>query len=67
MTAIVNHYQIGEITDSLEPRQLAEKITDSLNNQHKRKLWKSNLPQAAKELTWEKEEKVIWEIFKGFL
>ena len=67
MAAIVNHYQIGEITDSLEPRQLAEKITDALNNQHKRKLWKSNLPQAAKELTWENEEKVIREIFSGFL
>ena len=67
MAAIVNYYQIGEITDSLEPRQLAEKITDALNNQNKRKLWKSNLPQAAKELTWENEEKVIWEIFEGFL
>ena len=67
MTAIVNHYQIGEITDSLEPRQLAEKIMDALNNQKIRKIWKTNLPLAAKELTWENEEKVIWEIFMGFL
>jgi glycosyltransferase involved in cell wall biosynthesis len=67
MTAIVNHYQIGEITESLEPRYLAEKINDALNNQGKRKVWKSNLPAAAKELTWENEEKVIWEIFEGFL
>ena len=67
MAAIVNQYQIGEITDSLEPRHLAEKITDALNNLEKRKAWKSNLPLAAKELTWENEEKVIWEIFSGFL
>ena len=67
MVAIVNHYQIGEITDSLEPRYLAEKIMVALNNQEKRKVWKSNLPAAAKELTWENEEKVIWEIFSGFL
>lgn len=67
MTAIVNQYQIGEITESLEPRHLAEKITDALNNQKKRKMWKNNLLLAAKELTWENEEKVIWEIFNGFL
>lgn len=67
MAAIVNHYQIGEITESLEPRLLAEKITDALINQEKRKSWKANLPIAAKKLTWENEEKVIWEMFKGFL
>jgi len=67
MAAIVNQYRIGEITHSLEPQFLAEKITDALNNQEKRKLWKSNLPLAARELTWENEEKVIREIFEGFL
>jgi glycosyltransferase involved in cell wall biosynthesis len=67
MAAIVNQYQIGEITDSLEPRHLAEKITDALTNHEKRKIWKSNLPAAAKDLTWENEEKVIWELFSGFL
>jgi glycosyltransferase involved in cell wall biosynthesis len=67
MVAIVNQYNIGEITNSLEPRHLAEKITDSLNNQEKRKVWKSNLPLAAKELNWENEEKVIHEIFWPFL
>jgi glycosyltransferase involved in cell wall biosynthesis len=67
MAAIVNQYQIGEITESLEPRHLAEKIMDALNNDEKRKVWKNNLPLAAKELTWENEEKVIWEIFSRFL
>jgi len=63
MAAIVNQYHIGEITESLEPRHLAEKILDALENQEKRKIWKTNLPLAAKELTWENEEKVIWGIF----
>jgi glycosyltransferase involved in cell wall biosynthesis len=67
MVVIVNQYRIGEITDSLEPRYLAEKIMDALYNQKKRKDWKNNLTLAAKELTWENEEKVIWEIFSGFL
>jgi glycosyltransferase involved in cell wall biosynthesis len=66
MVAIVHQYQIGEITNSLEPYHLAEKIKDALNNQEKRKVWKSNLPAAANKLTWENEEKVVWEIFKRF-
>lgn len=67
MAAVVNQYQIGEITGSIEPHTLAEKITDALYNQEKRKIWKANLPLAAKELTWKNEEKVIWEMFEGFL
>jgi len=67
MAAIVNKYQIGEITGSIEPHTLAEKISDSLNNQEKRKIWKANLPLAAKELTWENDEKVVKEIFERFL
>jgi glycosyltransferase involved in cell wall biosynthesis len=66
MAAIVNKYKIGEITDSLEPRHLSEKITDALHNIEKRNLWNANLVAAAKELTWENEEKVIHEIFSVF-
>jgi glycosyltransferase involved in cell wall biosynthesis len=67
MAAIVIKYKIGEITDSLEPQFLAAKITEALNNQEKRMVWAENLPIAAKQLTWENEEKVIREIFKKFL
>ena len=67
MAAIVTQYKIGEITESLEPTHLAEKIKDALNNQEKRKFWAENLLLAANELTWEKEEKVVQEIFKIFL
>lgn len=67
MAAIVILYKIGEITDSLEPTLLAEKINVALNNKEKRKVWAENLQGAASELTWEKEEKVIQEIFREFL
>jgi glycosyltransferase involved in cell wall biosynthesis len=67
MAAIVNQYQIGEITDSLEPKLLAEKIAEALQNKEKRKIWHKNLKVAAKELTWENEEKVLHEIFSVFL
>jgi len=67
MVAIVKNYKIGEITNSLEPKELAIKITDVINNSSKRKDWKINLKVAAKELTWEKEEKVLQEIYFQFL
>ena len=66
MIAIVNQYQIGEITFSLEPEGLAEKIKTALFNTEKRNEWLKNLKVAAKELTWEKEEKVIQEIYSQF-
>ena len=67
MEAIVNHYQIGEITTSLKPKKLAEKIKTTLFNNKKRDEWRNNLKVAARELTWEKEEKIIQEIFSRFI
>lgn len=66
MAAVVRDYQIGEITDSLEPEKLAEKIKLIFENEEARKTWKINLERAASDLTWEKEEKFILEIFKQF-
>ncbi len=67
MAAIVEKYAVGEITGSLEPRHLAGKISDALFNREKRRIWEENLPHAAKELTWEMEEKVIAGLFRQFL
>lgn len=67
MAAIVRKYNIGSITDSLEPAKLAENIKEALYNPEKRTLWKENLPAAAKELVWENEEKVLIEIFSNLL
>jgi len=63
MAAIVNYYKVGDITNSLDPVILAKKIEDSLFNTEKRNLWKINLKDAAKELVWEKEEKILQNIF----
>lgn len=65
MAAIVKNYKVGEITPSLQPETLADKITDCLTNEEKRKRWKTNLKKAARELVWENEEKVLQEIFSS--
>ena len=67
MAALVQKYQIGEITASLKPEALAQKIKNSLTDTVKRETWKENLKVAAKELIWEKEEKVLIEFFSQFI
>ena len=66
MAAIVEQYRIGEITPSLETTVLTKKINKALLDENTRKTWKTNLKKAAKELVWEKEEKVLLEIFERF-
>jgi len=67
MKAIVEKYDIGAISKSHDPKDLASAIIEALNNSNKRKNWKTNLVQASKDLTWENEEKVLKGIFSEFL
>ena len=66
MVTIVQQYKIGEITSTLKPKQLAAKINEALFNFEKREIWQKNLKIAAKELTWENEEKILADIFARF-
>ncbi len=65
MANIVNQYQIGTIVDSHDPLYLADQIEIALNTEEAREKWKINLQKTAKELTWEKEEKVLQNIFRN--
>lgn len=67
MVAVVNHYEIGEVISDLNSRNLSAILADMFANSEKRKLWKNNLKLAARELVWEKEEKIIYQIFSPFL
>ena len=67
MAAIVKKYDIGDVTDSLEPNVLAKIFTEMLSDKNRRKNWQQNLEKAASELTWENEERVLGEIFQPFL
>jgi glycosyltransferase involved in cell wall biosynthesis len=67
MAAIVNHYKIGLITNSLEPKELAKTFQHALTDDQIRNKWKQNLETASKELIWENEEKVLIDIFSTFV
>jgi len=67
MKAIIKEYQVGEITDTLVPEHLAEKITEALTNTEKRQTWKKNLEIAATELAWENEEEKLLQVFQQYI
>ncbi len=67
MAAVVRHYDIGKVIDSTESSALATVLSEMLENNQQRELWKRNLKKAALELTWENEEKVLRELFGPFL
>ncbi len=67
MAAVVNHYQIGKVIDSRGPEELARTIGDMLSDVSRRDQWERNLKKAAELFIWEREEKVLQDIFRPFL
>ena len=67
MKALVEKYEIGAISKSHDPQQLAAAFNEALSNTIIREKWKANLDQASKELSWENEEKILRGIFSTFL
>ena len=59
MANLVNQYQVGKVTKTQIPHQLAEEIETILGNQLNYNLWKNNCKKAAIELNWETEKQVI--------
>ncbi|MCK4361592.1 MAG: glycosyltransferase, partial [Bacteroidales bacterium] len=64
---IIDKYDIGETIDNHDPKHIAEKINNILNNPKKLDRWKENLKFAATELCWENEEKVLMEVYKSYV
>jgi glycosyltransferase involved in cell wall biosynthesis len=65
MSKMVNRYQVGMILKSHDPEQMALQLHEALFDMHLREHWIENLPKAAEELCWEKEEKVLVGIFSS--
>ncbi|MBU8893270.1 MAG: glycosyltransferase [Bacteroidales bacterium] len=63
MQKIVNQYDIGSVYDHKNTQALADKIKEiiKLNDQYQK--WKDNTEKAAKELCWENEEKILFQIY----
>jgi hypothetical protein len=60
----VESYDIGKITSSNDPEQLAAIIIDMMDDHEMRAEWKKNLKEAAKELCWEKERDKLISLYQ---
>ncbi|MDY6799956.1 MAG: glycosyltransferase, partial [Bacteroidota bacterium] len=63
MQKIVNKYEIGTVYDHKNPKMLAKKINEIFRFKNRYQKWKNNTRKAAKELCWEKEEKILIDIY----
>jgi glycosyltransferase involved in cell wall biosynthesis len=61
---IVHKYQVGAFIENHEPAHIATRILEIFNNNGQIKIWKKNTEKVRRELNWEKEGRIVIEIFK---
>jgi glycosyltransferase involved in cell wall biosynthesis len=64
---IISEYKIGDFIPDHKPVNIAKKINHILNSQGLMDEWKKNCIFAAKELTWENEEKTLIKIYSKYV
>lgn len=63
---IIDKYNIGETIENHNPKHIAEKIKAIISNDELLAYYKKNTIDAAQELNWETEKKVLEKIFKAY-
>ncbi len=63
---IVDDYKVGETITSHDPKHIASRIAGMLADESKLLTYKENCKFAARELCWEKEEKILIDVFKAY-
>jgi len=63
---IIEKYAIGDTIINHDPKHIAEKIREITGDDQQMKIWKENLKFAVTELCWEKEEKIIKEVYQQY-
>jgi glycosyltransferase involved in cell wall biosynthesis len=61
---IVNKYQVGSFINNHEPAHIAACIEAAFANPELYSTWKANTERVRQELNWEKESKIVLDIFK---
>ena len=64
---IIETYKIGSFIPGHEPRQIAQRIIEIMNNPEQLNNWKRNLTFAANDLTWEKESEIIKKVYSKYV
>lgn len=64
MEKIVKGYDVGLLIDSHQPEHIAAKINEAFADVERYNRWKLNTNKVKEELNWEKESKVILDLFE---
>lgn len=67
MKRLVDDFGVGFVTNTRDPRELANIIANFVEDKEARKVIEKNLDTASKVLLWEKEEPILLEIFSKAL
>lgn len=62
---IIENYNVGMTINEVSPKEIANAVLKIFENKEQYQLWKNNTYEAAKNLCWQKEEKVLEEIFNN--
>jgi glycosyltransferase involved in cell wall biosynthesis len=63
---IIDNYRVGETIITHNPKHIASRITEMLADEAKMDVYKENCKFAAHELCWEKEEKILIDVYKPY-
>ena len=63
---IIEKYKIGDTIENHDPKHIASKIRQMTEDEAQIKIRKENIKFAAEELCWEKEEKIIADVYKQY-
>jgi glycosyltransferase involved in cell wall biosynthesis len=63
---IIEDYKVGETISNHDPKYIASRITGMLADETKLATYRENCKFAARELCWEKEEKILIDVFKPY-
>ncbi len=64
---IIEQYNIGDFIPSHQPKEIARKITEIMDNTEQLKSWKRYLTFAANDLIWENESEIIKKVYSKYV
>lgn len=64
---VVSEYNVGGFINSHDPKHIAERIKEIINDKTQLNLWRNNCLLAAKKLNWEAQEPELIKVYEQFI
>ncbi len=64
---VIEQYNIGDFIPSHDPKQIAQKVNEIVENKEIIAVWKKNIKFAIQELSWETEEHILKQVYGKYV